>query len=183
MPLAHVVDDALPAEFADELLRWIYQNRGCMQRDSGYDPGSHRCSYGLTEFDERAPDLWARLRPRLLELYQAALKPCAEPSFDLQSIQCFATLYHHGMGFCWHDDAQQDLDENLPAVPQGHELVPDRRLSYSLYLNAEPKMFSGGELELMDGTVVEPKHNRFVFFNPLQQHRSPNWDRRQSRRR
>ena len=89
---------------------------------------------------------------------------CVDP-FDLGQIECHLTLYHHGAFFDWHDD--------WPG-PDGRR-VNTRRVTFNYYLlpvrGPDGAMFTGGQLEFMDGTKVVPEHGTLVLLNPDQKHR------------
>ncbi len=160
-PLVHVIDGAMPDDFVDELGRWLYYHRAQFVR-GGDTEGVQRFNYELCDLDRHAPELLTEFKRLLAERLTEGCEACGvDPQFELRYTECHATLYHHGSHFCWHDDA--------PGYDG--EFVPSRRLTFCYYVHHEPKMFSGGELEFLDGTTVEPKNNRLVFFHPLQQHR------------
>ena len=161
-PLYHVEDDALDESVSAGLGRWLHNNRDKLAR-GGDELGLARFNYEILSVDKTAPDLVAPLKRKLVEAATdpKTLSALCVPEFDLRHIEMHATLYHHGSHFGWHDDAP-DRDG---------ELVPTRRLTFCYYMHAEPKLFSGGELEFIDGTTVEPKNNRLALFHPIQQHR------------
>jgi len=158
--MVHTVDDLMPGAWMQSLGAWLAVHRERFER-GGDANGARRFNWELLRFDEHAADLAAQLRARLVEAYPAALAACCVPEFDLQSVEQTATLYHHGSHFDWHDDGP------------GYDgtFAPTRRMAFAYYLHTPAKMFTGGELEFMDGTAVEPRCNRVAFFHPLQQHR------------
>lgn len=157
--LYHTVDDAMPSEWIADLSDWLYHNRMGFQR-GGDVKGANRFNYEFTDVDEEC-DLISEFRSALLEHMPEALKPCEVDEFAVNAIECHATLYHHKSHFCWHND---DLG-------QDGEPVATRRIGFAYYIHSVPKLFSGGQLEFIDGTRIEPDANRLVFFNPHQQHR------------
>jgi hypothetical protein len=159
-PLLHVVDDVMPEDWLAEFGQWLHAHRDRFAR-GGDDAGENRHNWELFQLDKYCPELAAPLRARVVELYPAALPACSVPEFELQAVDQTATLHHHGSHFTWHDDG---LSPEL-------QFVATRRLAYALYLHTEPRRFSGGELEFLDGTAVEPKLNRLALFHPLQKHR------------
>lgn len=159
----HSTDDAMPPAFAGALGQWLHSNRDRFVR-GGDDRGLARYNHELINVDECAPnDLLAPFKKMLIA---EASKPevldaLCVPAFDLRFVETHATCYHHGSHFNWHDDAASATDS----------LVESRRITFCYYLHSEPKMFEGGGLEFLDGTVVEPKNNRLTLFHPIQQHR------------
>jgi len=133
---------------------WLHSQRGYFCR--GGDDGQGRFNYELLDVDDIYPPL-AELKTKVVKLLDEAVKKVGIQDFDLGRIECHATLYHHGSHFAWHTDTATDKT---------------RRLAFCLYLHADPKMFSGGELEFLDGTMVEAEHNRLVVYAPDQQHRT-----------
>ena len=162
-PIYHVEDDAVDTGAAEDLGRWLFDHRDKFAR-GGDEAGLQRFNYELTGLDEHAPaELLRPFKRKLIEATadKATLEKLCVPEFDLRFVEMHATLYHHGSHFGWHDDA--------PGYDG--ELVPSRRLTFCHYLHSTPKMFSGGELEFLDGTTVAPDNNRLCLFHPLQQHR------------
>ena len=151
--------DVMPGKWVTDAGQWLYNNRKSFVR--GGDPrGVDRFNFELVDVDRHHDDI-NPLKKKLTELIPAAVKRLGIPDFDLEYIEMHATLYHHGSHFCWHDDAP------------GYDglFVPTRRIAYCLYMHSTPKMFKGGELEFLDGTMLEPDNNSIVMFHPLQQHR------------
>ena len=151
--------DTMPGEWVTKAGRWLYASGANFTR--GGDPrGVDRFNYELTDVDKHY-DAIGDLKSKLVELFPQALEDIGIPDFDLEYIEMHATLYHHGSHFCWHDDAP------------GYDgaFIPSRRIAYCFYMHSEPKMFTGGELEFLDGTALTPHNNSIVMFHPLQQHR------------
>lgn len=161
-PIYHVDDDVLDESVCSGLGRWLFENRDKLER-GGDELGASRFNYEILDVDKLAPDLVAPLKKKLIERTADAdvLEKLCVPAFDVRYIEMHATLYHHGSHFVWHDDA--------PGYDG--ELVPSRRVTFCYYMHTEPKLFSGGELEFLDGTTVESKNNRLALFHPIQQHR------------
>ena len=163
-PLYHVIDDVVDESVAAKLGRWFCDHRHELSR-GGDEFGNSRWNFEMLDVDRFAEvaDAIKPIKKKLIELASDAtlLDKLAVPEFDLRHIETHATLYHHGSHFNWHDDA--------PGPDGG--LVPTRRITFTYYMHTEPKLFSGGELEFIDGTTVEPKNNRLVLFHPIQQHR------------
>jgi len=161
--LIHQTDEALTDDDSAALGQWLFDHRDRLQR-GGDEHGEGRFNYEILSIEKHAPDLLRPLRRRLLELVADGdvLDQVCVPAFDVRFLEMHATLYHHGSHFGWHDDAPG---------PDGHTPVLTRRISFCYYMHSTPKMFSGGELEFMDGTSTKPENNRLVMFHPLQQHR------------
>lgn len=160
VPMFRVIDDAFPEDWSREVGRWFYEHRDRLT--AGGNEGV-RFNYELWNLDEHCADLLVPFKRKLIEVASATetLEDCAVPEFDFRHLETHGTLYHHGSYFTWHDD-----------VPgEDGRIVPSRRLTFVYYLHSDPKMFSGGELEFLDGTTVEPKNNRLCMFHPAQQHR------------
>ena len=152
-------DDAMSTDWAAELGGWLYDRRGDFHR-GGDDYGAERFNHELLEVDEVC-DLVLPLKQKITALVPDAADAVGIPDFDVEHIECHATLYHHGSHFTWHTDR-----DGMDGKP-----VTTRRLSYCYYMHSLPRMFQGGELEFHDGTTVESLANRLVMFSPYQQHR------------
>lgn len=158
VPKFTIFDEVMPSEWLAEAGQWLHSQRGYFQR--GGDDGRGRYNYELLDVDEQYDPL-AELKKALVVKLGDAIKQVGIEDFDLEGIDCHATLYHHGSHFVWHTDHEDGAGEQATS----------RRLAYCFYLHTDPKMFSGGELEFLDGTMVEAKHNRLVVYDPRQQHR------------
>jgi len=146
-------DNVMPAEWIGAAGEWLHSQRGLFTR--GGDDGRGQFNFELPDVD----DLYApigQLKAAIASHISDAVKQIGTADFDLGGLDCHAALYHHGGHYAWHTDAP------LPTT-QG--------LAYALYLHSSPKMFRGGELEFLDGTMVDPTNNRLVMFDPHQQHR------------
>lgn len=142
----HVAPGAVAGEFAAEMGRWLYAHRRLMLR--GGD-GVGRFNYELLDVDKACEHL-APLRSAILTANEEF-----DP-FDVDLVEMHATLYHHGSVFHWHTD-----DDD----------VSTRRVAFAYYLHTTPRMFTGGELEFLDGTFIEPEDGTLVLFSPKQRHR------------
>ena len=156
--LYHVVPDAMGKRFPTEMGEWLYHHKEDLR--TGGD-GEFRHNYEIYDLNTLCPQLMTRFRKVLVDAIPDALEPCGIPDFDLDDIEVMATLYHHGSFFKWHDDAP-----NLQM-----EFARTRRLTFTYHMHTTPKMFSGGALEFLDGTVIEPENGNLVIFYPLQRHR------------
>jgi hypothetical protein len=147
-------DDVMPIEWLGEAGVWLHSQKGLFHR-AGDVEGCDRFGYELLDIGEIYKPI-AELTAEIAKRIGEAVEKVGIPDFDLELVECHATLYHHGGRFTWHRDAEP------PST---------RRLAFAFYLRTEPSMYSGGELEFLDGTMVEPKVNRLVVFDPDQQHR------------
>ena len=156
-------EDVMPQPWLGNLGGWL-QSQSHLFKRGGDAHGQDRFNYELLEIDDifkPAADLKAAIASRL----DQAVREVGVDDFDLEYIECHAALYHHGSHSAWHTDhTGYNGDE-----------APTRRLSWCLNMHAQDHggkpMFSGGELEFLDGTMVAPENNRLVFFDPRQQHR------------
>lgn len=157
-PLFHVVDNAVPDDTAAKLGAWLYHERARLVR-VGDDAGEHRFAFE-TGLDDAPAGILAPLRRQLLALAgdPAVLAKLCTPEFDVLGIDLRAALLHHGGFDSWHDDTEDD-----PRL--------ERRLAFTLFLHAEPRLFAGGEVEFQDGTTIGPKNGRLALWHPFQQHR------------
>jgi hypothetical protein len=157
------MEDALDEDDSAAIGQWLYSNRDRLER-GGDELGTHRFNHEILNVEKHAPPLLRPLRQRLTQLLgeQDMLRRLCVPAFDLRGIEMHATLHHHGGHFVWHDDA---------VASDGETVMETRRLSFVYYMHSTPKMFSGGSLEFLDGTAIEPQNNRLVLFHPVQQHR------------
>lgn len=159
--LHHVVDDAMPEEFAGKLGEWLHEHRASLA-PVGDAAGKVEFGYALANVDSRS-DLFASLRKRIANAVgdEDVLEACCVAPFELDGIDMHAMLRHHGGHQSWDTDAIGT--DGQPAV--------SRRLVWAYYVHSDPRMFSGGEREFVDGTTVEPKHNRLHFWHPAQRSR------------
>ena len=147
-------DDVMPTDWLGKMGVWLHSQRGLFRR-GGDEGGLGRFGYELVDVDTEYQPV-ADLRSEILKRVDEAVKRVGVPDFAITLVETHATLYHHGGRYTWHNDS---------------EASSTRRLSFALYIHSEPAMFSGGELEFLDGATVKAKHNRLVFFDPDQQHR------------
>jgi len=152
-------DDVMPADWLADAGAWLHNQREHFVRGGDIE-GAGRFNYELATVDELYKPL-GEMRAKLLGFLDEALPVLEVPEFPLEYVETHATLYHHGSHFTWHTDAP------------GYDGEPvfTRRVAFCLYMHSTPRMFSGGELEFLDGTAVDAVNNRVVLFHPLQQHR------------
>jgi hypothetical protein len=150
--LCHEIRSAMPKSWAGDFGEWLHANRRLLVR--GGDPeGVVRFNYELADLD-RFCDLLSPFKKMLTEAIPDALGPCGVTEFGLRSVECHATLHHHGSHCDWHTDTD-----------------PEQRLAFTYHMHSHPKMFAGGQLEFPDGTKIEPNDNTLVLFHPHQPHR------------
>lgn len=160
-----ILDEVMELEWIADLGQWLFSQRESFRR-GGTEDGRGRFNYELENVDDRFSAL-GELKRVLSENADEAAEIAAVEPLEVESVECHASLYHHGSHFNWHKD--RDGYEDEPEETQRR--AQSRWLSFCFYLHAEPPMFSGGELEFLDGTQIEPKHNRLVMFDPQQPHR------------
>jgi Rps23 Pro-64 3,4-dihydroxylase Tpa1-like proline 4-hydroxylase len=149
-----VFDEVMPTEWLGQAGMWLHANRGLFRR-GGDEDGLSRFGYELANLDAMYKPV-AELRKEIIARLDEAIESLGLEDFELDHIETHATLYHHGGTFMWHKDVESETT---------------RRLAFAFYLSAVPKMFSGGELEFLDGASVEPETNRLVVYPADQQHR------------
>ena len=159
--LVHSVDDLMEEGWAAKFGQAMFEKRSHLVR-GGDAEGVWRYNWEIVHVDRHEPDLVGDLRGRIIEEAVNALGPCLVPEFDVEGVECHATMHHHGNFFSWHDDADGYT---------GGDALETRRLAFAYYMHSKPKMFDGGELEFLDGTAIEPRHNRLAFWHPIQKHR------------
>ena len=157
-PKYTIFENLMPTDWLADVGQWLHSQRGQFLR--GGDDGRGRYNWELLNVDELYDQI-SYLKQAITDKIDDAVKQVGIEDFDLEYIECHATLYHHGSHFVWHTD--REGYNGQPATT--------RRLSYCLYMHSEPRMFSGGELEFINGTQIDSKHNRIIFFEPRQQHR------------
>lgn len=145
-------EEVMPKKWLAEVGEWLHSQRNNFRR-GGDEDGRERFSYELAAMDEIYKQT-ATLKAEVAARLDDAVKLVGVPDFDLEFIECHATLYHHGNHYAWHNDTEGA-----------------RRLAYCLYMHTDPRMFSGGELEFADGTMVDANHGRLAIYDPNQQHR------------
>lgn len=138
-----VFDDLLEPAFATEAGRWLHHRDDQLVRH-GDLPGLERFSWELPDVDEACPHL-APLRAAVLERLAEV-----DPGLEVEALDVHASLHHAGGHAV---KMTRDTDED-----------PSRRWAWSYFLHTEPVMFSGGELEFLDGKRVDPKTNRLAIY-------------------
>lgn len=154
-PRLTAFENVMPLEWLGAVGEWLFSQRGRFTLGGGEGHGSF--CYELAGVDELYPPL-AELKLAIVERLDSAIEKVGVEPFDLELIECHATLYHHGSHHAPHKDVPDDVD------------LPECRLAWCLYLSTEPKMYSGGELEFPNGEAFAPTHNQLVFYDPRQKH-------------
>ena len=155
-PLHLVLDNTVPSSFEAEVGPWLHINRKSFCR-VGDEHGEAKFAWEFENVDRAEPELFAKLRNKIVERIPQALEACAVPDFEMEGVEMHATAYHHLSHYTWHEDLESAQDR--------------RRLAFAYYLRTDPVLFKGGELEFLDGTTIEPISGRLAFWNPLQPHR------------
>jgi hypothetical protein len=155
-----VLDDFLPAELHEEILRLALAHRSALEPST---------TLRRTQEDwrrsrvDRHPAFGEALLALVCDVAQMAIARFGLQPFDIVSRDMQFTVHNDGDFYKPHRDAREgDL---------GH-----RRLTYVYYLNREPRGFEGGGLRLFDTsrggnryaeqafTKVMPQSNRLVLF-------------------
>ena len=155
--LVHVVRNAIAPEIASDLGAWMEMQRTGMERIDA----ENAWGWWMPSIDEQCAAVTSQVRAKVVEHLDAACAACVVAPFDLQRVEMWGTLHHHEDCEPWHDDA----------MVSALEVATSRRLSWSLTLHSEPKLFEGGQMEFADGTKIPAIHNQLAFWHPVQQHR------------
>lgn len=150
----------LGPEFGGALSEWLRHAAPQWSR-GGDKQGRARFNWEILNLENCWPQV-ADLRAALLEHVDEFCEQLDVPEFDVTAVETILTLYHNGSHFAWHNDSR---------LMDGVTLADTRRITFCYYMHKQPRMFTGGELEFMDGTAIEPTHDKLVVFHPFQQHR------------
>lgn len=152
-PIWEMIDEAIqPTEVISDLAQWLFSHRHEFFR-VGDDEAVHQFGWHLDNIDQKCPEIFSKIRSAIIPSSILAAKKLNLPELNPKTISFSSDLRHHG-GHCdWHIGDEE------------------AKLGYVLFLQAEPKMFGGGDLELFNGAAVEPKNNRLVFTPTTQQQR------------
>lgn len=161
-PRFAVYDGLMGDEFGANVGAWLFHNRDRLKR-AGVGDGrvndQTRIAWCIRQLESVCPHTTA-LRAAIFDRLGEACEALEVPTFDPAGWEWNATLHHHGCFYGWHRD-----------VPGAHAGEPGERvLSFVYYLHSTPKLFSGGELEFQDGTLVSPDNDRLVIFPSEQRH-------------
>lgn len=155
--LATVCLDVMPAKWVVEAGRQLVAHRRALRSVSTYVDGAHEVQAWDALSSETAA-LARAFREEVFARFDDARESCAVPAFDVRSVALGARLVHHGGGDTrWRADLDHESDT--------------RRIGFELTLTAEPRMFAGGGVEFLDGTVHPPTHNALLFRHPFQTYR------------
>ena len=146
-PLVHVVPEAMPGAWCAELSRWLFEHR--MEMVTMQD--ERRVAHDL-QIGDKAPALMAQLRATLLAQLPAAIEACAVSDFDLTGTRLIASLMHR---HCFADWVAGATDG-------------DARICFELTMHTDPPMFSGGEVEFLNGDTIAPANAQMLWLHPLQ---------------
>ena len=119
---------------------------------------------------EPPPAIEAMMLGKIRGVIPEAIRQVRVPNFDVGLIECQLTANNDGSYFRVHTDATKNETRG-------------RVFTYVYYFNREPRGFLGGDLRVYDDQirdgkfarvdsfqVVEPRHNRIVFFNAAVMH-------------
>jgi Rps23 Pro-64 3,4-dihydroxylase Tpa1-like proline 4-hydroxylase len=156
-----VIEDFLPEPVWQALLA-----RVLAAEDEFRPSGTHdrRADYRQSLVLNPPPDLVHPVVERVRREMPKILPALRVPPITVGVVEAQVTASVDGSFFGVHTDADR-------------EKVPKRYLTYVYYFNRQPKAFSGGELRVYDDilrhnklargetfSVIEPRHNRIVFF-------------------
>ena len=148
-----IFDELMPSEWLADVGQWLFMQRGSFWRGGDEEKSFH---YELLNVDElHAPFLL--LKKEIVSRLAGALESFSDEPMEISAAWMHASLHHHGSRTDW----QASVDE----------LDEPRIYSFCFFLHSNPTMFSGGEIEFVDGTTVSPGHNRLVIFDARQEHR------------
>lgn len=160
--LVYTVADAMGGEFQHEVGTWLHHNRDRLKRARVGTHGvdlTRRAAWLIEDVDACHAPFASALRGRVLEELGAACKHFDVEPFDVEPFPMQATMYHHHGFYAWHRDRYEDT------------VTAQRRMAWLYYLHAEPRRFMGGELEFLDGRLVDPQTDTLVIFPAEQLHR------------
>ena len=155
-----VRDNLMPQQWLHTATSEFDRHRSDLEWDHGNGYGDRAC-WIIRDARTTYPQLCAALIQAMYEAVPDAVKACGVPEFQPTGIEICQTLYHHGGYFVWHDDMNDFANA----------FRIDRRMTFVFYLNRTPKLFTGGDLEFLDGVTVEAQNNRLLMFEPMQVHR------------
>ena len=156
-----IIDDFLPAPEWQALLAAV------LAREAQFVPsGTHdrRADYRQSLVLNPPPALVQPVVARVRQAMPQIIPALRIPPITVGVVEAQVTASVDGSFFGVHNDA-------------GKDTVRRRHLTYVYYFNRSPKRFSGGELRVYDDivrngklaradtfSVIEPMHNRMVFF-------------------
>jgi SM-20-related protein len=156
-----MLEDFLPEPAWQVLLQRVLAIEAQFQPAATHD---RRADYRQSLVLNPPPALVAPVVERVRRVMPQVLPALRVPPITVGVVEAQVTASIDGSFFGVHTDADYDK-------------VPKRYLTYVYYFNRQPKGFSGGELRVYDDmlrngklaraetfSIVEPRHNRIVFF-------------------
>jgi Rps23 Pro-64 3,4-dihydroxylase Tpa1-like proline 4-hydroxylase len=156
-----VLEQFLPEAVWQSLLQRVLAAEARFQPAATHD---RRADYRQSLVLDPPPALVQPVVERVRRVMPQILPALRVPPIMVGTVEAQITASVDGSFFGVHTDADYDK-------------VPKRYLTYVYYFNRQPKGFSGGELRVYDDmlrnnklaraetfSVVEPRHNRIVFF-------------------
>ncbi|MEN9265065.1 MAG: 2OG-Fe(II) oxygenase [Thermostichales cyanobacterium BF4_bins_65] len=157
------IDDFLPAELVKELLDLTLQEQphfvptGVTTKEQNYRQSLFLPNFAQMPLCSKILDHIQRVMPEVMGILGI-------PNFRIAEIEAQLTAHNHGNYYKVHND-------------NGSPPTATRVFTYVYYFHRDPKGFEGGELRIFDtkiennyyvgarsSTLVEPAHNRIVFF-------------------
>jgi Rps23 Pro-64 3,4-dihydroxylase Tpa1-like proline 4-hydroxylase len=156
-----MIEAFLPDPVWRSLLQRVLASEVQFQPSGTHD---HRADYRQSLVLNPPPDLVQPVVDGVRHVMPQILPALRVAPITVGNVEAQVTASVDGSFFGVHTDADRDK-------------VPKRYLTYVYYFNRQPKGFSGGELRVYDDVlrnnklaraetfnVVEPRHNRIVFF-------------------
>lgn len=156
-----VLDDFLPEPEWQALLTRVLASEAQFIASGTHD---RRTDYRQSLVLNPPPDLVHPVVSRVRGALPQAIAALRLPAIQVGAIEAQVTASIDGSFFGVHTDA-------------GNDKVRKRHMTYVYYFNRQPRGFSGGELRVYDDivrngklaraetfSVIEPRHNRIVFF-------------------
>lgn len=156
-----MLEQFLPEAVWQSLLQRVLAAEARFQPAATHD---RRADYRQSLVLDPPPALVHPVVERVRRVMPQILPALRVPPIMVGTVEAQITASVDGSFFGVHTDADYDK-------------VPKRYLTYVYYFNRQPKGFSGGELRVYDDmlrnnklaraetfSVVEPRHNRIVFF-------------------
>lgn len=156
-PIFWPVHNAMGERYSKGLLDWCVDNWG--KFTLGGD-GDKRRNYELPVVLDHCPMI-PELYERIGTLLTAACDACKIDRFVPHWTEGHAMVFHDGQRFGWHSDHYKSSDL--------HE-EETRTITFLYYMQQTPRLFTGGELEFFDGSMIDHADDMLLFIDPWQRH-------------